>query len=483
MAKKHHPTQMDATRRQLLAGIAGGSVIALTGCGSGDEAAQAAARALPDPQDSGIDHIVVVMMENRSFDHFLGWVAGADGRQAGLSYPDRDGHRIATFHLASDPGYGYQGCGKEDPSHSYAGGRSHYNHGAMNGFLQTVETPGDHFPVGYYLADDLPFYKGVAEHFTLCDRYFCGILASTFPNRVYMHAGQTDRLDNAFPIVQQAPSNLPTIWDLMAAKGLRARYYFHDLPFTGLWGAKHLAISRPYAQFLLEANAGTLPALSYVDPYFAVAVGEEPGASRDDHPHADIRDGQAFLNQVYNTLRASPNWERTLLIINYDEWGGFYDHVAPPLAPISAAEAALGNDGRLGFRVPCAIIGPRARRGHVSHFQFDPSSILNLIRWRFGLGNLCARDDSAANLALALDFDNPPNPDAPAFDVPTSTLGFGRECTTGLPLGLPLTELLNLPLGELRNLPAALRAYVEHNAELRSLLDLATASGFAGSGP
>lgn len=474
-------SDVDAGRRRFLTGVAGAGMLALTGCNDGDTLITSSGEqisALPDPESSGIDHIVVVMMENRSFDHFLGWVPGANGIQAGLSMPDQNGESVSTFHLATDPAYGYQGCGKEDPDHSYDGGRTQYNDGAMDGFLQTVSNPADHYPLGYYTAGDVPFFKGVAQHYTLCDSYFCGILSSTFPNRMYMHSGQTDRLENTFPIIQQEPSVLPTIWDLMAAKGKSALYYYQDLPFTGLWGSKYLNISRPFTQFLSDAEAGILPSLAYVEPNFGLAVGEGNGVSRDDHPHADIRDGQAFLNQVYDTLRASPNWERTLLIVNYDEWGGFYDHVAPPLAPVSAAEATLGNDGRLGFRVPCAIIGPRARKGHVSSLPFDTNSILNFIRWRFGLGGLSARDSSSLNLGYALDFDNAPGLDAPAFDVPTSETGFGTECSTGLPLDIPVTELLLLTPQDLAALDPVVRTATEHRAELESLAQLAAQSGF-----
>ncbi|MGH7803645.1 MAG: alkaline phosphatase family protein [Candidatus Binatia bacterium] len=149
-----------------------------------------------------------------------------------------------------------------------------------------------------------------------------------------------------------------------------------------------------------------------------------------------MRDGQALLAQIYDALRNGPLWERTLFVITYDEWGGFYDHVAPPFAPISAAEANVGNDGRLGFRVPCAILGPRARRGHVSHIPFDPTSVINLIRWRWDLPGVGARADSSINLAHALDFENPPNRDAPDFGVPQSVVGFGTLCTDTVPIGL-----------------------------------------------
>lgn len=468
----------DPERRRVLAGLAGTApgAAALTACGSSDpgDAPIAAPRPpagaeLPDPKNSGIEHIVVVMMENRSFDHYLGWVPGADGRQAGLRYPDKKGRMIDSFRLSQHAEYGYGGCGKEDPDHGYNGGRVHLNGERLDGWLGTVgdaNVDHDHFPIGYYTAEDLPFFKGVAEHWTVCDRYFHGILASTFPNRIYMHAGETDRLSNGFD-----RCTLPTIWDRLAAKGLRGTYFFQDLPLTALWYEQHLDISQPFASFLLQAATGLLPAVSYVEPRF---LGENPGAngvppggiSNDDHPVADIRDGQAFLNSVYDALRNSPNWDKTLLIINYDEWGGFYDHVMPPLGPVSDAERELGNDGRLGFRVPCVIIGPRAKKG-VSSLQFDPQSILDLITWNFGLDPVGARAGWSLNLAYALDFANPPRTDAPAFEVATGP--FGRLCTNTALDGL------------LSGVPASLatRPAESHFGEWLVLRDLARRKGFA----
>ena len=188
----------------------------------------------------------------------------------------------------------------------------------MDGWLLTDPTmPGDIFPIGYYLEPDLPFYSGVAAEYTICDRYFSGILASTYPNRMYMHLGQTDRLSNDFTI-----ASLPTIWDRLREAGVSRRYYFRDLPFIALTGINHLGISRPYAEFALDARAGLLPSVSYIDPTF---LNESPdGTAEDDHPQAHIRKGQVFLNDIYEALRNSPQWERTLLVINYDEWGGFY---------------------------------------------------------------------------------------------------------------------------------------------------------------
>src|SRR4029077_20148215 len=137
------------------------------------------------------------------------------------------------------------------------------------------------------------------------------------------------------------------------------------------------------------------------------------------HPHADIRNGEVFLNQIYNAVRNSPNWSKTVLVITFDEWGGFFDHVPPPLAPIPAASAAAGDkDGRLGFRVPCVVISPYARRSFIAHGQYDHTSILKMIEWRFGLPPLSVRDQTAGNLADVLDF-SAPNVAVPAFTVPS----------------------------------------------------------------
>jgi len=203
----------------------------------------------------------------------------------------------------------------------------------------------------------------------MCDAYFSAVMAETYPNRFYMHAAQTDRIHNS-----TATSSLPTIWDRLAAAGRTGRYYFSDIPFVALWGTKYLPISKPFADLLVDAAAGTLPEVSFVDPRFE---DESSGSSSDDHPHADIRAGEQFLNQVYGAVTSSPNWARTLLIVDFDEWGEFYDHVPPGTAPDVSPNTALR-----GFRVPALVISPRARRGYVAHGTYDHTSILRTIEWR-----------------------------------------------------------------------------------------------------
>jgi phospholipase C len=381
------------SRRTFLAGAAGGVL-----AGAMPAANAATPAPLPSPSGSGIDHIVVVMMENRSFDHYLGWLPGAAGKQSELSYTDRYGVRQSTHHLQDT-----QGCGHPDPDHSFEGGRIEYNQGACDGWLRAGDN--DAFSIGYYLPEDLAFYRAAAPYWTVCDQYFSAIMAETYPNRFYQHAAQTDRIHNSTTV-----STLPTIWDRLAAAGLSGRYYFYDTPFTALWGNKYLSISRPFGEFLTDCATGSLPQLSFVDPKF---LDEGSGSSTDDHPHADIRAGQYFLSQVYRAVTSSPAWARTLLVINYDEWGGFFDHVAPSVAP-----DANPDWGLRGFRVPCLVISPRARRSHVAHNVYDHTSILKAVEWRWGLAPLSPRDAAARNIAEVLDFTGPPNLTAPRWDVP-----------------------------------------------------------------
>ena len=386
--------------------------------------------ALPSPDASGIQHIIVLMMENRSFDHMLGWLDGADGRQRGLRYRDAAGNQHRTYRLAPD----FQGCGHPDPDHSYEGGRVEYNDGSCDGWLRAGEN--DDYAIGFYVKEDLPFFAGAAPHWTVCDRYFSAKMAGTFANRIYQHAAQTDRLENTFEL-----STLPTIWDRLAAAGLEGRYYFSDLPFLALWGDRYVSIARPFAQFLADAAAGTLPQVAFVEPRF---LGEEVGASNDDHPFADIRNGQAFMNLVYSAVTRSPAWRNSVLVINYDEWGGFFDHVPPPVAPIPPADPVRGDqDGLLGFRTPCLIISPFAQRANVSNLVLDHTSILKMIEWRWNLAPLTVRDATANNLAEVLQFDAP-DLKAKQFKVPAGP--FGSLCVPGVPdptdeEWLPLLEI------------------------------------------
>ena len=378
-----------------------------------------ASQPLPSPSSSGIEHIIVVMMENRSFDHFLGWLPHANGKQAGLTYYDKLNQPHPTYHLTD-----YQNCALEDPDHSYPGARAQYENGACDGWLKAGTN--DLFPIGYYGQRDLSFLGKSAPDWTVCSNYFAGLLAPTYPNRLYQHSAQTDRLDDSTTV-----STLPAIWDRLAAAGLSGLYYYNDIPFTALWGSRFLGISRPYGEFLAACATGTLPNVSYLDPRFE---DETSGTSNDDHPHADIRNGEAFLNQVYQAVTSSPAWANTVMVINFDEWGGFFDHVPPPLRPIPAADKAVGSDGRIGFRVPALVISPFARRSYVATTQFDHTSVLRMIEWRWNLDPLSVRDATANNLATVLDFARPQLV-VNHYNVPAGP--FGGACVSPVISSLP----------------------------------------------
>jgi len=365
-----------------------------------------------------ISHIVVVMMENRSFDHLLGWLPNADGRQAGLTYVDAQGVAHQTYPLAPD----YTGCPHPDPDHSYSGGRAEYDGGQMDGFLRAGQN--DIYSIGYYVEQDLPFYNALARNYTSFDRYFCSILSSTFPNRIFQHAAQTDRLSNTETI-----STLPTIWDRLAQAGVSARYYYSNIPFLALWGAKYIPISATYEQFLLEAASGTLPAVSFVDPRYTTV---DTGDGNDDHPHADMRAGDTFISEVFHAVSSSAVWPSTVLIFTFDEWGGFFDHVPPPrvAAPNGVDPDLVNGKALLGVRIPSLVVSPFSRGNpqspRVMHQIFDHTSILKLIEWRFGLPPLTARDasDEIGNLKIALNISQPdasiPSLPAPLPYVPVA---------------------------------------------------------------
>ena len=411
---------MPINRRDFLRNVAGAaSAATLAGCSEAPPLASPLSLSLPAPSASQIDHIVVVMMENRSFDHFLGWLPGANGKQAGLTYLDSQGEAHPTARLTT-----FVGCSHPDPDHTYAGGRSEVNNGKMDGWLRT--TTNDSFSVGYYAEEDLPFFSALARNYTTLDNYFASILAPTTPNRIFQHAAQTDRTANTNPLC-----TLPTIWDNLAAAGVSNKYYYSNVPILSMWGDKYIGISAFFTDFMSDAAAGTLPAVSFLDPSFTLL---DNGLGNDDHPHADVRSGEAFLYQVYQAVTSGPGWKNTVLVVNRDEWGGFFDTVPPPrvIAPNDVDTDLVDGKALLGCRVPVVVVSPFTRgqtaTPRINSQLYDHTSVLKLIEWRHSLPPLGSRDASneVGNLAEALNFEQPdysvpslPNVPAPA---PTSCL-------------------------------------------------------------
>lgn len=436
------------SRRKFLQIAAASSGIAITGTDLLNQAVANASSTVRADGSRGIRHIVILMMENRSFDHFLGWLPGADGRHDMTFVSSVDGNTYPNYPLAPD----FQGCGYSDPDHSWEGWLVEYNYGKMNGFLQrpgevanagVIPAKANTFPVGYYTnfhhngtrkaLPDLPVIGALAEQYTTLDRYFCAIAAETYPNRFYQHAAQTDRDHNSF-----VASTVPTIWDQLSpipnSSGIpTGGYYYQDAPFLALWadpgieiGAtfKYQAFMHPFSDanaataalssgtsFVTACQNGTLPNVCYIDPAF---YNDTTGTSGDDHPQGDIRLGERFIADAYHALADNGYLDDTVFIVTFDEWGGFYDHVPPPQViddtnpanVMHAGDSSTPTDGQLypnyrqlGFRVPGIVVTNLALPHRVAHEgPFEHCSSLALIESTFGLSPLTARDRHARNL-------------------------------------------------------------------------------------
>jgi phospholipase C len=417
---------------------AGAASRLLVGCGGDDDgsSSEADAGAQPDagPDASaepdaaivqGITTIVVVMMENRSYDHYLGARAleglGGDGLTAKMSNPDVGGKPITVYREKDF-------C-VADPPHGWETSRVQFNKGANDGFVRAYRQEHEGvklapYVMGYFGREDIPLTWALADQYASCDRWFSSIMGPTWPNRFYLSSGQSGgRMDNRFEL-----ADWPSLPSQLAAAGVPWSYYFSDLPFFSLYQDLPDGGLRAFpGDFMTDAAAGTLPAVTFVDPTF----GE---SGNDDHPpHHPIR-GQAFLASIYAALAASPQWNNCLLVITYDEHGGFFDHVAPELADDD--RAAEGFD-QLGFRVPTVVAGPYVKQGHVSSVVRDHTSVMSHLGGMFGLEPLTARVAWAEDLSELIDqdrlaaFDPAPPAKMPPIEVDESMIE--KECVGGKP--------------------------------------------------
>jgi phospholipase C len=312
----------------------------------------------------------------------------------------------------------------------------------------------------------------VAKSFTAFDRFFCSLLASTYPNREYMHAGQSyGMMDNSLPFSPSGELGFPdtTIFHALSQAGVSNRYFYTDIPVSALWGAPGVARSSQVQTYYEQAATGTLPALSFVDPAFN---GEDQGTSGDEHPHGDVRVGQAFIADVVHAFLESPQFKRGALFIVYDEWGGFFDHVVPPRVPDLRPSTDLNSDfGQMGFRIPAVVVSPYARRGHVDHTIYGFESILKMIRYRYGLPPLTPRDLFANNIAAAFDFESKPDYTPPALPQPPEVMS--AACSGSTPIdssgnvGLDDGTLLGSPITGLPTIqpPAPLERPKPHDLD------------------
>jgi phospholipase C len=399
---------VEVNRRQVLAGLGASLGAAAIGCSgpgvsAGDpdghvddvdpdaapppNACTATSTLSPGELLAGIDTIVVLCMENRSFDHYFGSLRLVEGRTDldGLtgaeSNRDPSGLLIPTHLLESftpaDPPHGWDACHEQ------------WNGGLNDGFVLAHAGDDQADVMGYHVRAQLPIAYALADQAALCHRWFASCLGPTWPNRFFLHCGTSNGIQSNFPSL-----GLRSIWNRLDDAEIANRNYYHDVAWaTGGFGKTSGLGS--IEQFFDDAAAGNLPPFSIVDPAFF------GGGANDDHPAHDVRMGQALIASVVAALGQSPQWNRSLLVITYDEHGGFYDHVAPPAPPAGSEDDADWQ--RYGFRVPSLVIGPTVRRGCAIEDVFEHCSVAKTASVRFGLEPLNARADLAPDLSPCID--------------------------------------------------------------------------------
>ena len=395
------------------------------------------------PDLDKIRTIVVVMMENRSFDHMLGYrslppVNGdVDGQsedpawQRQFTNTDVGGQETQPFLNANPyklpPGF--------DPPHQRKNVTAHLGElkdgvYPMNGFIKAIPSSVSTDPnvrrlvMGYFGTKEAPMTDFLANNFTICDRWFSSLPSGTQPNRLMAMSGLSMIDTNKTPLPKQE-----LVYDWLNTNKINWRVYHQGIPFFTLmlhWIPEILLSNRfrPFNQ--LEADlANTPPAQRPQVIFIEPAYGDSPhlGRCTDDHAPSGISDGQEFLMQVYNAVTASPSfWKSSVTIIAYDEHGGFFDHVSPPSIPTNPPPgASYARFESLGVRTPAYVVSPFVRP-RVAHNLFDHTSILKFIGEKFGpSGSYSPLVDSrpVESVSAALDFSSPINnsPAGPSMDA------------------------------------------------------------------
>ncbi len=345
------------------------------------------------PSGSPIQHIIVIMKENHTFDNYFGQFPGVDG----ATTVTLDGATTAPPAAADRP---------TDMNHSFDSAHHAYDNGKMDQFTAAA--------YAQYNQSDLSIYWTYAQQFTLFDHYFTSVMGPSLPNHLYTIAATSDgaienpsgikttdpacefintkiKTINAAGQTVMAPAcfDIPTLPNLLAQKNITWKGY----SYWAMGILKRIyddpamkANLVPETQFVKDIKAGALPAVSWIT------------GGQDEHPPASVCAGENWTIQQVNAVMNSPYWKSSLIIITWDDWGGWYDHVPPP---------QVDNMG-LGFRVPTLVISPYAKQGFVDHQQTEHSSIAKTIETVFGVASLTNRDAKANDLLSALDFSQAP---------------------------------------------------------------------------
>lgn len=374
-----------------------------------------------------IEHVVLLMQENRSFDHYLGhlkpkYYDDVEVPPDGASNPNASGTAQVPWHHLETYCF-------DDTNHEWEGSHDEYDDGKNDGFPKANANPDGPSPdpegersMGFYDDTDIPFAYELADTFATSDHYHCSLLGPTWPNRMYFYAASSFGLVENVP----APDSAKPIWQLLDENGISWRYYDSNLltaaMFTDyLLSSGHLTDGhiRKISQFATDVAAGDMAQVTFLDPVFSA----DGAAEGSEHPPADPQVGQKFLYDQVQTVMSGPLWSKTAMFITYDENGGLYDHVPPPAAcapddlpPSKGADR--GGFDRLGFRVPVYVISPFAKKHFMSHKTHSHTSILRFVEATFGLPALSNRDANSDAMLDMFDFENPPFLEPPVLHEP-----------------------------------------------------------------
>lgn len=403
-----------------------------------------------------IAHVVVLMLENRSFDSMLGRLypsggvfdgipLGAQNTANGVAYPATPVASPLTRECACtptpDPGELFGDMNQQlfntpEPTNFPPPGRANMGGFAANYAAQTDAPPYDPAQVmSHFTNDQAKVLSTLALNFAVSDRWHASAPNQTWPNRFFLHTATANGYVNNSP--PHFPYEMPTVFRQVADAGKEWRIYYHDMPQAVTLDD---VLEHPFhlhefeGEFERHAAAGDLPAYTFIEPrYFSNPL--DGNMPNDQHPPHDMRHGERLMARVYNALRKSPLWPKLLFVITYDEHGGLYDHRTPPAAVSPDGKGEFGfTFDRYGVRVPAVLISPWIRKGAIARppsdaLPFDHTSVIATLRQLFGLaGPLTERDKAAPVLLDAIDVNHPGNPklflDAPdndalpAIDVP-----------------------------------------------------------------
>ncbi len=341
----------------------------------------------PEVQQGRVEHVILLMQENHSFDNYFGTYPGADGLPTGLAVEG-----VAPFHLPSPV--------SRNMPHSLSAARSAANGGRMDRF---VSAEGSADTMGYYDETDIPNYWAYARRFALADRFFCSAMGPSLPNHLYAVAGSSGGVTTNITRPPGQGFELPSLPDRLQAAGISWKSYVGGKDPFAFSALNPLAGFRTIRQdpsmkkrlvntvsLFRDLRDGTLPSVSWVFP-----SGEES-----EHPLTDIQIGMWYVTAVINAIMKSPYWQTTVIVVTWDEYGGFFDHVSPPQV----------DQAGYGPRVPALIISPYARGGIIDHTELDFTSVLRFIEDSFKVQPLGSRDGEATSIGEALDLAQRPTP-------------------------------------------------------------------------